>query len=149
MPTVKYYLVWCAQQSACQPLRRWALQVAYTDLVPAYILGGSIITLGAGGMTTDAARNATLTLVVAFPSGAGDPTPPHFAGPGCPAAADGSVAACGHMYLDGGEELELGGALDNYITLSAESSEVCLASSSDNFPAMHTADLLELGLLRC
>ena len=44
------------------------MQVGLTDNAPIYIAGGTIMPLGQGGMVTDAARNSSLTLIVAFPS---------------------------------------------------------------------------------
>ena len=95
------------------------MQVGLTDETPIYLLGGTITTLGGGGMTTDAARNSSLTFVAALPSSATTPAP-LLSGVGCPAASNGSIAACGHMYLDTGEELDIGSAADNYISLTAE-----------------------------
>lgn len=95
-----------------------AVQVALTDDVPLYVLGGTIMTLGGGGMTTDAAKNSSLTFIVAMPSKT-SPTP-SLCGKGCPSSSNGSMVACGHMYLDGGEELDVGDGLDNYISLTAE-----------------------------
>ena len=94
-------------------------QVGITDDVPLYLLGGTIFTLGEGGMTTDAARNSSLTFLVALPSSSPGPAA-SLCGPGCPKSQNGSLSACGHMYLDVGEELEVGGALDNYISMTAE-----------------------------
>ena len=91
-----------------------------TDDVPLFVMGGTIMPLGGGGMTTGAARNSSLTLLVALPGGAGNASKPSFCGSGCPQGA----AACGHMYLDDGEELEVGSALDNYISLTASVSQV-------------------------
>ena len=99
------------------------MQVGITDDVPLFVLGGTIVTLGGGGMTTDAARNSTLTFVVALPSSADVPAPA-LCGNGCPPASNGSLTACGHVYLDGGEELEVGSAQDNYISLTAVVSQV-------------------------
>lgn len=95
------------------------LEVGITDDVPLFLLGGTIMTLSAGGMTTDAARNGSLTIVVALPSNA-NASGASLCGKTCPTGANGSITACGHMYLDEGEDLELGAALDNYVTFTAE-----------------------------
>ena len=59
---------------------------------------------------------------VAFPSTNGS-SEALVCGDGCPKATQAnSVVACGHMYLDGGEELEVGAARDNYISFFAETS---------------------------
>lgn len=81
------------------------------------------MTLSAGGMTTDAARNGSLTIVVALPSNA-NASGASLCGKTCPTGANGSITACGHMYLDEGEDLELGAALDNYVTFTAETEGV-------------------------
>ena len=51
------------------------LQVQLTDNAPIYILGGTVLPLGQGGMVTDAAKNSSLTLVVAFPATNGTSPP--------------------------------------------------------------------------
>lgn len=99
-----------------------AFQVGITDDIPVYVLGGTVVPLGEGGLTTDVARNSSLTLLVAMPGSAGNDSAPSLCGLGCPDGA----AACGHMYLDGGEELEVGSALDNYITMTATTTTVSL-----------------------
>ena len=55
------------------------------------------------------------------------------------AGSNGSVTACGHVYLDGGEDLSIGGALDNYLSLTAEVSKV---RSAWTYPASHQSATL-------
>ena len=83
-------------------------------------------------MTTGEARNTSLSLLVAFPGPGADGVEPlaQRCGPMCSAAGSGgdtlantsagTRSACGHMYWDGGEEVETGNALDNYIVFSAQ-----------------------------
>jgi hypothetical protein len=90
-----------------------------TDDIPVHVLGGNIVPLatpaaGSAFNTTAAARAAPLTLLAALPGPPGGPAPLRC-GPACAAGA----AACGRMYLDGGEELEAGTARDNFLTFSA------------------------------
>ena len=61
---------------------------------------------------------------VAFPSSNGSSAGQALVcGDGCPKATQAnSVVACGHMYLDGGEELAVGAARDNYLTFFAQTS---------------------------
>ena len=61
---------------------------------------------------------------MAFPSSNGTSAgQAQVCGDGCPKATQAnSVVACGHMYLDGGEELVVGAARDNYLTFFAQTS---------------------------
>ena len=65
-----------------------------------------------------------MVVQVAFPSTNGtSPASALRCGGGCPQpTSKDSVVACGHMYLDGGEELEVGSSQDNYISFVAETS---------------------------
>ncbi|KAK9804677.1 hypothetical protein WJX73_009282 [Symbiochloris irregularis] len=99
-----------------------SLQVGLTDDVPLYVLGGTILTLGEGGLNTDAARNSSLTILVALPGGGNAPAPA-LCGLGCPTSSNGSLLACGHMYLDGGEEVDLGTGANNYISMTATAAQ--------------------------
>jgi len=104
--------------SPCQgSLQRYA-QAGVTDDIPVHVLGGNIVPLatpaaGSAFNTTTAARTAPLTLLAALPGPPGGPAPLRC-GPACAAGA----AACGRMYLDGGEELEAGTARDNFLTFT-------------------------------
>jgi hypothetical protein len=85
----------------------WAtLASAMTDPAPVHLAGGAIVPLGAGGMTTAAARAAPLTVVAALPR----PASPVWArcGAAPPAPRPGSLAATGSMFLDDGESVEDG-----------------------------------------
>ena len=73
--------------------------------------------LAAGGMTTGAVRNSSLTMLVAFPKINSSGSGADRCGGGC--GGDG-LRACGHMYLDGGEDLTIGNALDNFMTMTAQ-----------------------------
>ncbi|KAK9845865.1 hypothetical protein WJX81_004565 [Elliptochloris bilobata] len=89
--------------------RSITLQVALTEPAPVHLMGGYVLPLSAGGNTTAAARAAPLTLLVAFPADAaakpGLGLGSARCGPACAAAAPGVLPACGHMYLDDGEQL--------------------------------------------
>ena len=91
---------------------RWVtLSAGVTDDVPLHIAGGVILPLGPGGLTTKAAREGDLTLVVAMPReakptwlrcGVVKPSPAAGATPEARTAA-------GSMYYDGdGESVEVG-----------------------------------------
>ena len=90
-----------------------------TDDIPVHVLGGNIVPLatppaGSPFNTTSDARGAPLTLLVALP---GHPGPP--AQQRCGDACAAGAAACGAMYLDAGEELEVGTARDNFLNFTA------------------------------
>lgn len=91
--------------------RTVTLHAGLTDDVPLHIAGGVIIPLGPGGLTTKAAREGDLTLVVALPReakpawqrcGVVKPSP-------AAAATPEARTASGSMYFDGdGESIEVG-----------------------------------------
>ncbi|KAK9831002.1 hypothetical protein WJX81_007621 [Elliptochloris bilobata] len=90
-----------------------------TDDIPVHVLGGNIVPLATPPAsfpfnTTSDAKSAPLTLLVALPGPPGAPPQQRCGG----ACASGS-AACGSMYLDGGEELEAGTARDNFLNFTA------------------------------
>ncbi|CAL8465182.1 g4717 [Coccomyxa elongata] len=90
-----------------------------TDNTPVFILGGNIIPIGPNGTnTTTAARAGNLTLTAAMPTTSS--TWFDRCGKGCAAASQpGELVACGHMYLDQGEELTVGTSLNNYLSFEA------------------------------
>jgi hypothetical protein len=66
---------------ACEVL---AVQANVTDNTPIHVLGGNILPISRGGMTTAAARSAPLSLLVALgkaPQGSGGSTPERCSGP--------------------------------------------------------------------
>ncbi|KAK9790964.1 hypothetical protein WJX73_005820 [Symbiochloris irregularis] len=78
--------------------------------VEAYFPQGMWYSLYDGTATDASTRPQNVSLEV----GITDDVPLYLLG-----GSNGSVTACGRMYLDGGEELSTGNALDNYITLNA------------------------------
>eukprot|EP00884_Botryococcus_braunii_P022777 jgi/Botrbrau1/9183/Bobra.0236s0014.1 len=93
-----------------------------TDDVPLHVAGGFILPLGQGGMTTTEARTSPLTLLVAFPknsSAAGLPSCGGLCASPASSTDSSELTACGGMYLDGGEDLEVGTARDNMLKFNA------------------------------
>eukprot|EP00884_Botryococcus_braunii_P003098 jgi/Botrbrau1/1278/Bobra.0163s0061.1 len=98
------------------------LQAGLTDDVPLHIAGGFIVPLGQGGMTTTEARTSPLSLLVAFPKDPSSPGLPScggLCGPAPKAKSPSELSSCGAMFLDGGEDLEIGSARDNKLQFNA------------------------------
>ncbi|KAK9915638.1 hypothetical protein WJX75_001864 [Coccomyxa subellipsoidea] len=94
------------------------VEALVTDPTPIHVLGGNIVPLSQGGMNTNAARSNPLSLLVALALVASGNSSQRCTGPCTP--QQGAVQqACGHMYLDGGEELELGSSRDHLLAFSA------------------------------
>ncbi|CAL5218429.1 g109 [Coccomyxa viridis] len=98
--------------------RTVTVQANVTDNTPIYILGGNILPFGQGGMTTTEARTSPLKLVVALANATGNATADRCSGK-CSVQEGAVMQACGHMYLDEGEELSTGTAKDNLLSFSA------------------------------
>lgn len=115
-------------------------QAGVTDDIPVHVLGGNIVPLatppaGAPFNTTAEARGAPLTLLVALP---GPPGPP--AQQRCGDACAAGAAACGSMYLDAGEELEVGIARDNFFNFTASLVRLLHLQRTDRFRCCRPAD---------
>ncbi|CAL8465181.1 g4716 [Coccomyxa elongata] len=95
------------------------VQASLADNPPVFVLGGNIVPLGPQGTnTTTALRAGNLTLLVAFPSASS----PKFerCGQRCGSQNGyGNRVACGHMYLDQGDEMDVGTAQNNYLAFEA------------------------------
>ena len=90
---------------------KWVtLDAGLTDHVPLHVLGGTVLPLGPGGMTTKAAREGNVTLLAALPRPGGSKQArcgPGFEGDAPPAKA--AASAWGSLYYDGdGESVEAG-----------------------------------------
>ncbi|KAK9808029.1 hypothetical protein WJX73_006288 [Symbiochloris irregularis] len=98
--------------------RNATVRANVTDNTPVYIMGGSILPFGQGGMTTTAAEKSNLTLIVALADAASTAAVERCNG-ACPVHEGAVLSACGHMYLDQGEELGTGTGADNFVFFSA------------------------------
>ncbi|KAK9835343.1 hypothetical protein WJX81_003869 [Elliptochloris bilobata] len=95
-----------------------SVTAALTSPAPVFVLGGSVIALGAQGSNlTSQARAAGLTLLAAFPRSGASPAAQCGTCRSSGALSSGDASACGHMYLDNGEELAASG---NQLDFSAQ-----------------------------
>ncbi|KAK9822226.1 hypothetical protein WJX81_001471 [Elliptochloris bilobata] len=101
---------------------RWvSLNAGVTDDVPLHVLAGNVVPLAKGHhMTTVDVRNSSLVLVVAVPKDNVVAPAARCSGACGAAPQSGVLNACGGMYWDGGEELNIGRALDNYVSFTAQ-----------------------------
>ena len=57
------------------------LQALITDNTPVYIAGGTVVPISAGGVTTEQAKNAPVTLIAALAKASAISTPDRCSGP--------------------------------------------------------------------
>eukprot|EP00884_Botryococcus_braunii_P001437 jgi/Botrbrau1/11294/Bobra.0038s0060.1 len=79
-----------------------------------FVAGGNIIAMGQPAMTTREVKASKVSLLVGLSGGA--PQQLRVAKGGC---ISGDNVACGQLYIDDGEQLEMGSSRDNHIIFSA------------------------------
>eukprot|EP00884_Botryococcus_braunii_P010218 jgi/Botrbrau1/19198/Bobra.0077s0101.1 len=90
------------------------VQQRVSEPAPLFVAGGHIIPLASAAMTTNEVMASKIRLLVALPEE--EPQLLRTTGSTCEAAP---YAACGHLYVDDGEQLETGSARENLITFRA------------------------------